>query len=385
VKITGNLLEKMREATRQVLDGKKDLAAAAIQRALHTEPSAGSLGGRMKAKVQADSNGGGSLPDFVPDLLRQLGISTLDGAPNFAPGNDEPATHLPGRFLPHSFTNSAGTRAYKVYVPGGHERKGGKRLPVVVMLHGCTQNPDDFAAGTKMNAIAEREQCLVVYPAQSQSANHSHCWNWFNPGDQKRDAGEPSIIAGITRAVIDEHHGDPERVYVAGLSAGGAMALIMGATYPELYAAVGVHSGLPHGSAHDVQSAFAAMQGNAKANNSRRRGKSAPTVQAIVFHGDRDTTVHPHNADEVLAQTAANAGGGIDQIIVDGRAKDGRAYTQTIHRNAQGQTVSEQWVVHGAGHAWSGGSGKGSYTDPSGPDAGEEMMRFFHTRHVCAA
>jgi poly(hydroxyalkanoate) depolymerase family esterase len=250
------------------------------------------------------------------------------------------------------------------------------------MLHGCTQNPDDFAAGTKANDIADSLHAYVLYPAQAQSANMQKCWNWFQPADQRRNEGEPSLIADMTRHVMSEHAIDPKRVYVAGLSAGGAMAVTMATTYPDLYAAAGVHSGLPHGAAHDMMSAFSAMRSGAG------QGDSVGTtfVPTIVFHGDRDTTVHPCNGAHVIeqsktlapAQTAA--GRPIPELpprVETGQVPGGHAYTRTIYPDADGASLVEHWVVHGAGHAWSGGDSAGSYTDPKGPDATREMMRFF--------
>src|SRR6185295_9351917 len=193
-----------------------------------------------------------------------------------------------GNFVSGSYGCQAGTRPYKLYIPAGY---AGKPMPMIVMLHGCTQTPDDFAAGTRMNALAEERGCFVLYPAQTRAANRSRCWNWFKRGDQRRDKGEPAIIAGMTREVMSRYGIDARKVYVAGLSAGGAMAAVMGATYPDLFAAIGIHSGLAVGSAHDVPSAFAAMRGMpppcARASVS---GQATRAVPVIVFHGDRDKT-----------------------------------------------------------------------------------------------
>ncbi len=295
-----------------------------------------------------------------------------------------------GRFISGSYTNQAGTRSYKLYIPSSYR---GQPLPLVVMLHGCTQTPDDFAAGTRMNRLAELHQCMVVYPAQSSAANNTACWNWFEAADQERDLGEPSIIAGLTRHILDSHRVDPQRIYVAGLSAGGAMALTMAMTYPDLYAAVGVHSGLPFKVARDLPSAFKAMHSGPDASGIRHpRGASGmqpytTPVPAIVFHGDRDTTVHSHNGDQVIAQCApshvrrgAPAGEGRDpRVTVEkGRIPDGHTFTRTNYHGASGRPIAEHWLVHGAGHAWSGGSSRGSYTDSKGPDASREMLRFFN-------
>lgn len=292
-----------------------------------------------------------------------------------------------GQFITGLYANQAGSRSYKLYIPSGYR---GQSLPLVIMLHGCTQDPDDFAAGTRMNHVAEEHQCLVLYPAQGQGANPSKCWNWFKESDQRRDQGEPSIVAGITRRIMTSHNVDRRRIYVAGLSAGGAMAVIMGMTYPELYAAVGVHSGLAYAVAHDVPSAFAVMRRNNVANGrvaidgARRRTVCERVAPTIVFHGDRDTTVHPLNGEQVIAQSLTIPGSdnadteASSYVTVErGRAAKGHAYTRTIYHDAGGQPSREHWLVHGAGHAWSGGSLHGSFTDPRGPDATKEMIRFF--------
>jgi poly(hydroxyalkanoate) depolymerase family esterase len=310
----------------------------------------------------------------TPEALRAV-LGRMGGAvPGCDRVTDPSAWRAPAplpdgaRFEQRTYTNAAGSRAYKLYIPSGCTNRA---LPLVVMLHGCTQSPDDFAAGTRMNDLAEEMSFLVAYPAQTQAANASKCWNWFSAGDQQRDQGEPSLIAGITRQIISDFPVDPRRVYVAGLSAGGAAAAIMGSTYPDLYAAIGVHSGLACGAASDLPSAFAAMrQGGA-----RRQGRSAVAVPTIVFHGDRDTTVNPVNADQVINQSKAETN--LRASVSRGEAPGGISYTRTVQTDESGRPMLEQWVLHGAGHAWSGGSAAGSYTEPRGPDASREMMRFF--------
>jgi poly(hydroxyalkanoate) depolymerase family esterase len=273
------------------------------------------------------------------------------------------------RFIESTFSDAAGSRTYKLFVPSRYQ---GKPLPLIVMLHGCTQSPDDFAAGTRMNFLAEEQNCFVVYPEQPSGANQAKCWNWFRTGDQQRGGGEPSLIAGITREIMREHAIDPKRVYVAGLSAGGAAAAIMAATYGDLYAAVGIHSGLACGAASDLPSAFTAMRQGGGPETSVKAGSPVPT---IVFHGDRDTTVHPDNGDRILERSTKAASSATK--VLRGRVPDGHAYTRTIVADRSGRVIAEHWNVHGAGHAWSGGSPAGSYTDPQGPDAAREMLRFF--------
>jgi poly(hydroxyalkanoate) depolymerase family esterase len=276
-----------------------------------------------------------------------------------------------GKFIEGAHSNSAGSRTYKLFVPSGYQ---GQPLPLVVMLHGCTQSPDDFAAGTRMNFIAEEQTCFVVYPAQRSDANPSKCWNWFRTGDQRRGGGEPSLIAGITRQIMRDYSVDPKRVYVGGLSAGAAAAAIMGVTYNDLYVAVGIHSGLACGAATDMPSAFAAMRQGGGSGRRVISGAESP-VPVIIFHGDRDTTVHPNNGGQVAEQAIGTTS--TQKKVHRGQIPGGHAYTRTTHTDAGGREILEHWNIHGAGHAWSGGSPAGSYTDPQGPDATREMLRFF--------
>jgi poly(hydroxyalkanoate) depolymerase family esterase len=294
----------------------------------------------------------------------------------------------PGQFVDGAYTNAAGARSYKLYIPSGYR---GQALPLVVMLHGCTQTPTDCAVGTRLNEFAEAEIFFVLYPEQAAAANCARCWNWFQAAEQQRGAGEPSLIAGITQQIMSAYHVDSSRVYVAGYSAGGAMAAIMAATYPDLYAAVGVHSGLAYGAAHDGLSAVRAMK--MKRKTPRPARLPAGAVPLIVFHGDRDPTVAPTNADRLLNQWLQangtgphNAGKPAHAATVErGQVPTGHAYTRVIYRDAGGWAMAERWTVHQAGHAWSGGSPKGTYTDPQGPDASAEMVRFFreHPRRSC--
>ena len=329
-----------------------------------------SIGGRRS---------GGVLPRLrgVLEGMKRVGLQTEpEGSVSRSPAQARGIVPEGGQFLERSYTNHAGGRPYKLYVPSSYR---GQTVPLVVMLHGCTQSPNDFAAGTRMNLIAEEHACLVVYPAQSSEANAAKCWNWFRPSDQQRDQGEPSLIAGITRQVMHDYPVDPQRVYIGGLSAGAAAAAIMGATYPDVYAAIGVHSGLACGAANDIPSAFNAMRQGDSSDSSRSGdmsavlgdGSAAPT---IVFHGDQDTIVHPRNGDHFIAQ---NRIAKLQKKVHRGQVPGGHSYTRTIHTDASGRAIFEHWDIHGAGHAWSGGSPVGSYTDPQGPDAAREMLRFF--------
>jgi poly(hydroxyalkanoate) depolymerase family esterase len=274
-------------------------------------------------------------------------------------------------FIAGSFRNASGQRGYKLYVP---PNAGDQPRPLVVMLHGCTQDADDFAAGTAMNRAAKAQGFYVLYPIQSHEANPQKCWNWFKHNHQQQGRGEPAVLAGMTRMVMDTHAIDPQRVYVAGLSAGGAMAAILASAYPGLYAAAGVHSGLPPGVASDLPSALSAMKG-AAVRAPVRAGSGVPT---IVFHGDRDATVHPGNAQGVIAASAGSSSH-VETLRVPGTGHK-RSSTKHLYRSPAGEIIAERWEIHGAGHAWAGGTASGSYTDQIGPDATAEMLRFFFER-----
>lgn len=274
------------------------------------------------------------------------------------------------RFLAGRHVSEHGALDYRLYVPA----TAAPGAALIVMLHGCTQSAEDFAAGTGMNKLADERGLLVLYPAQPRSANAQKCWNWFEPRHQQRGGGEPAMIAALTAHVRDEHRIDPNRIFIAGLSAGGAAAAIMGEAYPELYAAVGVHSGLACGAASNLPTALAAMRQGPRA---QARGSATPTP-TIVFHGDSDATVHASNVAAITARAAADAT--LATTTETGTAASGRTFTRILARDASGKLYVENWTLHGGGHAWSGGSSEGSYTDPAGPDASREMLRFFLDR-----
>jgi poly(hydroxyalkanoate) depolymerase family esterase len=283
-------------------------------------------------------------------------------------------------FVAGSYANSQGSRRYKLFIPSRH---AGKPSPLLVMLHGCLQDPDDFALGTRMNDIAEEQRIFVLYPEQSEAANQTRCWNWFNAANQRRDQGEPSIIAGMTREVIAAYNIDAQRVYIAGMSAGGAMAAIMAATYSELYAAVGIHSGLPYGAAQNFLAAMAAMKDGA-ASGTRLLSKRIPL---IVFHGDQDIMVNARNGEQLVSQWLGDSAPNrtLDTSSAQAREGNGRAFTRTRYHDGAGHAVAENWLVHDAGHAWSGGGSGGSFADSAGPDASREMLRFFSAASQDAA
>jgi poly(hydroxyalkanoate) depolymerase family esterase len=333
-----------------------------------------------------------SAPVKAPDRFEAPPVPEVD-APAAQPG----AMPKPRKasFNALSFRSGNTSHLYRLYVPGsegaGASANAGEStlLPLLVLLHGCKQDAADFARGTGMNELAETQKCLVLYPEQSAKANNMRCWNWFDAAHQSRDSGEPKVIAALIRQVIKTHGADPSRVYIAGLSAGGAMAAIMAGLYPDMFAAVGVHSGLPPGAAKDVVSAFAAMRSGAKksaaagasANDENDHGFVMPT---IVFHGSADKTVNPDNGDQITeAALAALDVAGIRVKRAEqsedspGTSNGRRDTTRTIYSTADGKPYVEHWAIGSGPHAWSGGDAAGSFTDPHGPSASQAMVDFF--------
>jgi len=339
-----NLLHKASQLTQS---GRLADATEAIQRLLH-----GQRPGAAATHTPSAS------PAAAPDV-RDGDVIEVNTAGTAKLRQDE--------FISGNHSHQQLTRRYKLYVPPGQL---GQALPLVVMLHGCKQNPDDFAAGTGMNQLAQAQGFFVLYPEQSKDANPSACWNWFKHSHQQRGAGEPALIASLTQAIIQHYNIDAQRVYVAGLSAGGAMAAVLAVTYPELFAALGVHSGLPAGAASNVVQALMVM----------KSGRTSATPLAInlptiVFHGDADSTVHPHHGAQLVAAARGQTPG--QPQVEHGLSAQGQAYTRSTWTAQPGQAAVEYWQLHGAGHAWSGGRAEGSFTNPQGVDASAEMLRFF--------
>jgi poly(hydroxyalkanoate) depolymerase family esterase len=389
--------ELMRDATRLTRGGNLAEATAVIQRALAGAATAApasdprSPGGAMQAKASRVPAQDRSV---VHEGCVHEVVDRVEPGPTSAPdlaAAPRARGSREGEFGRGVHTHASLTRHYKLFVPPG---VAGRPLPLVVMLHGCTQDPDDFAAGTGMNALAREQGFYVLYPAQAQDANPSRCWNWFKHNHQTRNRGETAVIATMTHAVVQAHGIDPDRVFIAGLSAGGAMAALVAAAYPETFAAVGVHSGLPPGAADSLPQGLAAMRTGTGATTLPagipvgKRSMANPAaaaelpVPAIVFHGDQDQTVHPRNGEQVIeavlkSRARSSASTANRPTLEQGVSTRGRRYTRSTHRSDSGQPIAEHWLVHGAGHAWSGGRAAGSYTDTQGPDASREMLRFF--------
>lgn len=361
------------EATRLTRAGDLAGATALLQRALRGQDVAPAAPDHATAVIDvecrevrmppaADTNGGADAPTPTPTPT----VAELRPIEEAA----EPAVSA---LLAGRCGAGRAARAYKHFVPP--QASLGAPLPLIVMLHGCTQDADDFARGTQMNDLACEQGFHVLYPEQSREANPQGCWNWFKANHQQRGRGEVETLATMIREAVDTHGIDASRVYVAGLSAGGAMAAALAAAYPDLVAAFGVHSGLAAGVASDLPSALGAMKGQG--------GRAAPRLltPAIVFHGDADSTVHASNGEAVFASVLPETGSVQRERIV---SANGRAATRQRRITPEGRVLAEHWVLHGAGHAWSGGSARGSHTDPRGPSASAEMLRFFAAHRLDA-
>jgi poly(hydroxyalkanoate) depolymerase family esterase len=254
------------------------------------------------------------------------------------------------------------------------------------MLHGCFQDADDFAAGTGMNQRAKEQGFFVLYPEQARGDNPSLCWNWFDPAHQQRGLGEPAVLAGMVNDVLHTYPINPLQIFVAGMSAGAAMAMVMGNSYPELFAAVAAHSGLAYGAAHNLEQALDLMASGELSNSDQvpMLAHSVPTHHAplrrkhmplIVFQGDHDRVVHPRNAAQVIHTALHHSQCRCHSET--GLVTNDRSFTLDRYRDHHGRLQLEYWLIHDLGHAWSGGSPTGSYTDRHGPSASDEMLRFF--------
>jgi poly(hydroxyalkanoate) depolymerase family esterase len=384
-----SLQELMRHATRLTNAGRLNEATLAIQGALRSTVNSRSLtldapaqlgNFAEEANISAETSSVESDSDVLP--------ASAPSSPSTPSRSSDVLHRAPGEFIGGFHTHASLTRRYKLFVPTARR----ENVPLIVMLHGCTQDPDDFAAGTGMNALGAQHGFCVLYPEQPTDANPSRCWNWFKHNHHGRNRGEAAVIATMTQRVIQERGIDAQKVYIAGLSAGGAMACLVAAAYPEVFAAVGVHSGLAPGVARSLPEGLAAMRGgmndwqrpagvsSSLPHLSRTSPPAELPVPAIVFHGDQDKTVHPRNGEEVVAAVLKSPLGSTTPpntapTVEHGKSR-GRDYTRSTYRTAT-HAIAEHWILHGAGHAWSGGQTGGSHTDTRGPDASAEMVRFF--------
>lgn len=372
------------EATELMHSGNLMEATAAIQRALNNQapmanaaPAAHTAPASPRAATRAKPAAGQwrtAQSSAASKLRSKLQASVEDAVVREAPDSFERVT----------FMHTGVRHQYRLYVPPGAAK--GVAMPLVLMLHGCTQNADDFALGTGMNQAAAPANALVLYPVQTRSANPNGCWNWFEPGHQHRGQGEPELLVAMVRDVMARHPVDAQRVYAAGLSAGGAMAAVLGREYPDVFAAVGVHSGLQAGAADNMMAALSAMNNGAKLGTKNRpttHPSGAPQPALIVFHGDADATVHAKNGEQLVDAALESALGGkaaVRHETLQGKSDAGQRFTRTVYRATDAKdagVLAEHWVLHSAGHAWSGGNARGSYTDARGVNATQEMLRFF--------
>lgn len=301
-----------------------------------------------------------------------------------------------GRWVGGSASCAPGSRKYKLWIPASHDPQ--LASPLVVMLHGCRQKPGNLAEISGMNVVADKNNFLAVYPEQPLHANLLRCWNWFDPKHQSRGAGEPAVLAAVIEQVSSSYKVDGSRVYVAGISAGGAMAVILGATYPDLISAVGVVAGMEYGAAAGMSEGLAAMkhggpdpeQQGLAAFAAMRQGLSERPrhrMPVIIFQGDADPYVNTLNASQIMSQWARTNqclnGHEQDGCVLDNAqpakatVPGGRNFEKYAYKDAGGRLLMEKWMVEGMGHAWPGSPVAADYADPKGPNASEEMWRFF--------
>ena len=364
---------KLQEASEILLGGQTAIVPTQVAPARSKPFSAPGAGFTDHAAIGV-ARAGGAID--IADVLARSGMNLAGKPASPSKGPITPTADAPGQFQRVAFRHQVQDHPYWVYVPKTETATAGR--PLVLMLHGCTQNAEDFARGTRMNATAEAEGALVLYPSQLQSANANGCWNWFRPQDQQAGSGEPALLLAMVQNAMAAHDIDHKRVYVAGLSAGGAMAAVLGQQYPEVFSAVGVHSGLAPGAAHNMMGALSAMKSGAKGWSSTS-GSSARQVPLIVFHGDADSTVHPRNGEQLLEGAAAGLATSVQSRDI-GTTPDGQRYTRTSVQNTAAEkpsALAEHWLLHGGGHAWSGGDAQGSHTTAKGVNASAEMLRFF--------
>ena len=336
------------------------------------------------------------IPSAARDLLRRSLVATLLGMTLSGCGSSDPvasaAQSATGTFEAFSYTNEFGTRTYKVYVPASYD---GTPAPLLVELHGCGSNADEESRWSRFNEFAEAHGLLVAYPEQDPNANGGRCWNWFQAEHQARDAGEPTLIAGITRAVMEGWNVDPRRVYLGGISAGGAMSDVMAVTYPDLYAAAMIYAGCEYKGGPTCLGSTGALSGDQSgAESIAAMGPRARTVPAIVIQGEADPLVPPANAELVVGQFLAIADtvddgtndGSVSRTpaqSTSGQVPGGHAYSVDIYRDASGCKLVERWLVEDMGHMWSQGKSAdppttrdAAFIDPLGPDVTTATLEF---------
>ncbi|MGZ8377504.1 MAG: extracellular catalytic domain type 1 short-chain-length polyhydroxyalkanoate depolymerase [Gemmatirosa sp.] len=327
--------------------------------------------------------------------MRRVGVivalatgAGLAGGGGTSPAAAQSPAASAGQVTYGAWGDSALPRRWRLYTPA--RRADAKPAPLLVLLHGCTQDVDDMARGTRMDEVAERHGLVVLYPEQPAGANALRCWNWFEPAHQRRDAGEPALLAALVARVAAEHGVDPARVHVAGMSAGGAMALLLASGYPERFASATSASGMPVGAVTGAANAWQVMRAGASAEQSapeavrERMGDRARAVPLLVLHGGADATVVPVNGRRAAEQWAAAIGAtarGPQQVAAAGAT---RGWQHLRWRGADDRDLVEYVEIAGLGHAWSGGSTTGTYTDAQGP-AASELLAAFIARHALPA